>query len=87
MYTSLVNLKGDDTSKYVSFTSTYKPPTEKECKGEVIDCAKRLAKLKWFNDKSFLRNRIKYYADILNKIDEMQAEEYKKHLKKKFKIK
>lgn len=85
MYTAFEGDEKED--KYVSYTTTYKSPTKQECIEEIVDCAKRLAKLKWFNDKSFLKSRIIYYASILNDFEEIKNKENKEYLLKKFKIK
>ena len=47
-------------------TTTYTLPAKEECEKEIIYCIKEYAKKKWWQEKKFLLNRAKFYADILN---------------------
>jgi len=47
-------------------TTTYTLPAKEYCEKEIIYCIKEYAKKKWWQEKKFLLNRAKFYADILN---------------------
>lgn len=53
------------TDDMVCFTSTWRPPTQKECIDEIIYYGIKLANIKWWQDGSYYRNRIKYYQQFL----------------------
>ena len=58
--TAPANLVSDTTTISVNL------PTKEYCEKEIIYCIKEYAKKKWWQEKKFLLNRAKFYADILN---------------------
>lgn len=53
------------TDGSVVFSHTWKPPTQKECIDEIIYHGIKLANLKWWQNGSYHRYKIKYYQEFL----------------------
>jgi hypothetical protein len=67
-FKSYTNFEWDDDSSLVSFTSTYRPPTKKEYEKEIVELAKKMAKLRWWESKSKIIDRMRICAGRLNKL-------------------
>jgi hypothetical protein len=67
-FKSYVRANWDNEKNSVSFTSTYRPPTKKEYEKEIVELAKKMAKLRWWESKSKIIERMRICAGRLNKL-------------------
>lgn len=60
--------KQDEIVTYTgtSYTNTWTPPTKEECIENILYHAEKLVNKKWWEDKSYHKERIKYYLSYLH---------------------
>ena len=60
--------------RWTTSTSTTHKWTEKEIKAEIIEIARDISKKKWYESKTYLRDRLNHWCLKLNRLEEVKSE-------------